>query len=100
MYSQPARVELVPGYVVYLTQQQLDEALDCSATKLVRNLIRVFSVVNYLLHQVYWEKETILLLTKTLSLPAFVSLDTISIDMNGRVCGALVQFGCYQHKHK
>ena len=23
----------------------------------------------------------------------------ISIDVNGRVCGALVQFGCYQHRH-
>ena len=23
-----------------------------------------------------------------------------NIDMNGRICGALVQFGCYQHKHK
>ena len=41
--SQPARVELVPGYGVYLTQRQLDEALDCnSATKLIRNLTRVF----------------------------------------------------------
>ena len=24
----------------------------------------------------------------------------ISIDMNERVRGALVQFGCYQHRHK
>ena len=24
----------------------------------------------------------------------------INIDMNGRVCDALVQFGCCQHKHK
>ena len=40
---QPARVELVPGYGVYLTQRQLDEALDCcTATKLIRNLTRVF----------------------------------------------------------
>ena len=23
-----------------------------------------------------------------------------NIDMNGRICGALVHFGCYQHKHK
>ena len=21
-------------------------------------------------------------------------------NMNGRVCGALVQFGCYQHRHE
>ena len=26
-------------------------------------------------------------------------LVTINIDVNGRVCGALVQFGCYQHRH-
>ena len=24
----------------------------------------------------------------------------INTDMNGRVCGALVQFGCYQHRHE
>ena len=24
----------------------------------------------------------------------------INIDVNGRVCGVLVQFGCYQHRHK
>ena len=23
----------------------------------------------------------------------------INIDMNGRICGALVLFGCYQHRH-
>ena len=23
----------------------------------------------------------------------------INIGMNGRICGALVQFGCYQHRH-
>ena len=23
----------------------------------------------------------------------------INIDMNGRICGALVQFGCYHHRH-
>ena len=23
-----------------------------------------------------------------------------TIDTNGRVCGALVQFGCYQHRHE
>ena len=26
------------------------------------------------------------------------SLPVINTDMNGRVCGALVQFGCYQYK--
>ena len=24
----------------------------------------------------------------------------VYIDVNGRVCGALVHFGCYQHGHK
>ena len=24
----------------------------------------------------------------------------INTDMNGKVCGALVQFGCYQHRHE
>ena len=24
----------------------------------------------------------------------------INIDTNGRVCGAPVQFGCYQHRHE
>ena len=43
LYTQPARVELVPGHGVYLTQRQLDEALDSSSpTKLIRNLTRVF----------------------------------------------------------
>ena len=36
-------MELVAGYGVYLTQRQLDEAINCSSTtKLIRNLMRVF----------------------------------------------------------
>ena len=27
------------------------------------------------------------------------SLAAINTDMNGRVCGALVQFGCCQHRY-
>ena len=27
-------------------------------------------------------------------------LSAISMDMNGRVCGTLAQFGCYQHRYK
>ena len=29
----------------------------------------------------------------------YYSSAAISIDMNGRVCSALVQLGCYQHKY-
>ena len=28
------------------------------------------------------------------------SLAAVSTDMNGGVCGALVQFGCYQHRYE
>ena len=31
---------------------------------------------------------------------ALVQFGSINIHMNERVCGALVQLGCYQHKHK
>ena len=27
-------------------------------------------------------------------------LTAINTDMNGRVCGALVQFGCYQYRYE
>ena len=42
---QPPQVELVEGYGVYLSKQQLDEAVDqsCnSASRLMRNLLVVF----------------------------------------------------------
>ena len=28
------------------------------------------------------------------------STAAINIDTNGRICGALVQFICYQHRHE
>ena len=33
------------------------------------------------------------------SMVLLYGLAAINIDMNGRICGALVQFGCYQHRH-
>ena len=27
-------------------------------------------------------------------------LSTYNVDVNGRVCGALVQLGCYQHRYE
>ena len=46
MFKVPVKpIELVPGYGVYLTQKQLDAAVDASKgspTKLIRNLMGVF----------------------------------------------------------
>ena len=42
---EPKAVELVEGYVIYLTQRQLDAAIDAAKnnpTRLVRNLMGVF----------------------------------------------------------
>ena len=42
---QPKKIELVDGYGVFLTQRQLDEAVQQSAgspTKLIRNLMSIF----------------------------------------------------------
>ena len=37
---------------------------------------------------------------RLLSLQIWMERSATSIDMNGSVCGALVQFGCYLHRHK
>ena len=45
MQVQPQAVEMVPGYGVFLTQRQLDAALDGakdSPTRLMRNLVGTF----------------------------------------------------------
>ena len=31
---------------------------------------------------------------------AYIVYVHVHVDMNGRICGALLQFGCYQHRHK
>ena len=34
------------------------------------------------------------------SVVLYYSSAAINTDMNGRVCGALIQFDCYQHRHE